>query len=79
MKKYYEQMAQEAIDAISQNISSNATALKKLTEAGKVTIDILESLLGDLKSKNNQIILRLYNNYTQTIPEKDLIRKKKAN
>ncbi|MDR1353358.1 MAG: hypothetical protein LBK05_08765 [Treponema sp.] len=79
MKKSYEQMARESIEEISRNILGNIAELRQLTENSEITIGRLESLMGKLKTENNKAISKLYNDYIKTIPEKDLIRKKKPN
>jgi hypothetical protein len=77
VKKNYEQMAQESMEEISRNILDNIAELRQLTENGEITIDKLEYLMGKLKTGNNRAVSKLYNDYIKTIPEKDLIRKKK--
>jgi hypothetical protein len=79
MGKSYKQMTQDSIEEISHNILGNIAELKQLTESGEITIDRLESLMGKLKTENNKAVSKLYNDYIKTIPEKDLIRKKKLN
>lgn len=72
-------MARESIEEISRNILGNIAELRQLTENSEITIDRLESLMGKLKTENNKAVSKLYNDYIKTIPEKDLIRKKKPN
>ncbi|GHV76444.1 hypothetical protein AGMMS49942_12650 [Spirochaetia bacterium] len=79
MKKSITQLETEAIDLIAANISQNMAELQRITETGELTIDRLEALMGNLKSLNNQAVSRLYDGYVNSIPEKDLIAKKKLN
>jgi hypothetical protein len=79
MKKSLAQLTQEAIGLISENITRNAAELQRLSETGEVTIDRLEALMGSLKSMNNQAVSKLYDGYVNSIPEKELIAKKKRN
>jgi hypothetical protein len=79
MKKDCEQMARDSIEEISRNILGNIAELQRLTENNEITIDRLESLMGKLKTENSKTVSKLYNDYIKTIPEKDLIRKKKPN
>jgi len=79
MKDSKEQIINKATETMRQNFEENYSSLESIYEDSGITIDTLETKMGELRHSSQATIEQMYNEIANSLPEKALLRKKKPN